>query len=117
MLTRTGCTNYDRCGQPAVWTAADLLQKAFSSGSGLGVSADDINVDSLIQPVPKNLADNSEPPERSLVEFTFLTSPVVSIVLFGDPSHSANAPYNHGSAEGSGVSHLGPQYPFIPPPC
>ncbi|KAM0715565.1 hypothetical protein Q7P37_009063 [Cladosporium fusiforme] len=61
------------CGQPAVW----------GQYSGL-TRMEQIIANSL--PLPQNI-----------------TKTVVSAVLFGDPTYTSHAPYNHGNATGNGI--------------
>lgn len=81
-------TSNNICGQPHVWSLA-------------GASLDDSSL-------PKNLTKDSEccDPTASVA---CLISTVVSVVLFGDPTHNENSAYNYGSGEESGVSLICPE--------
>lgn len=77
-------------------------------------SQDPADIPSIGDAVDEEYTKNSKPPyHREIYQAVHATDKylVVSVVLFGDPTHQSDAPYNHGTGIDSGVCFPSPLVP------
>lgn len=77
---------------------AQVATNTFCGGGGSGFGDDDA--------LPENLVEDHGMLHKLRREEKILTPTVAAIILFGDPSHVANATYNKGTADNNGVRLL-----------